>query len=180
MHRVPSLKGNQRVSPELMTYEERFLMMPSTDTIERPQEALRVARRYLRRERLVNALVVTLVVSLFLGTYVIMSLIPAVVVGAVLIVVARAPILQSTGTVQLRTDDGPETVLDALTGPTPPVLALQWESLTKSPERMVCQYTRPRICSDCALSNRLSTLRRQLPHTGSTKSKSNIFDSLFF
>jgi hypothetical protein len=27
--------------------------------------------------------------------------------------------------VQLRTDDGPETVLDALTGPTPPVLALQ-------------------------------------------------------
>uniref|UniRef100_UPI00240536E0 hypothetical protein n=1 Tax=Haloarcula laminariae TaxID=2961577 RepID=UPI00240536E0 len=41
-------------------------------------------------------------------------------------VVARAPILQSTGTVQLRTDDDPETVLDALTGPTPPVLALQW------------------------------------------------------
>jgi hypothetical protein len=109
-----------------MTYEERFSMMPSTDTIERPQEALRVARRYLRRERLVNALVVTLVVSLFLGTYVMTSLVPAVVVGAVLIVVARAPILQSTGTVQLRTDDGPETVLDSLTGPTPPVLALQW------------------------------------------------------
>ena len=100
--------------------------MPSTDTIERPQEALSVAKRYLRRERLVSALVVTLVVSLFLGTYVITSLFPAVIVAAVLVIIARAPILQSTGTVQLRTDDGPETVLDALTGPTPPVLALQW------------------------------------------------------
>ncbi|MDS0261089.1 hypothetical protein NDI56_16950 [Haloarcula sp. S1CR25-12] len=100
--------------------------MPSNDTIERPQEALRVARRYLRRERLVSALIVTLVVSLFLGTYVTTSLLPAVVVAAVLVVIARAPILQSTGTVQLRTDDDPETVLDALTGPTPPVLALQW------------------------------------------------------
>jgi len=109
-----------------MTYEERFLMMPSTDTIERPREALRVAKRYLRRERLVSALVVTLVVSLFFGVYVTTSLFPAVGVAAVLVVVARAPILQSTGTVQLRTDDDPETVLDALTGPIPPVLALQW------------------------------------------------------
>jgi len=100
--------------------------MPSTDTIERPQEALSVAKRYLRRERLVSALVVTLVVSLFLGTYVTTSLFPAVIVAAVLVVVARAPILRSTGTVQLRTDDGPVAVLDALTGPTPPVLALQW------------------------------------------------------
>jgi len=70
--------------------------------------------------------VVTLVVSLFLGTYVTTSLFPAVVVAVVLVVIARAPILQSTGTVELRTDDGPETVLDAFTGPTPPVLALQW------------------------------------------------------
>ena len=109
-----------------MTYEERFSTMPSTDTSGRPREALSVAKRYLRRERLVSALVVTLVVSLFLGTYVTTSLFPAVIVAAVLVVVARAPILQSTGTVQLRTDDDLETVLDALTGPTPPVLALQW------------------------------------------------------
>jgi len=94
--------------------------MPSPDTIERPREALRVARRHLRRERFLSALVVTLVVSLFLGTYVTTSLFPAVVVAA------RAPILRSTGTVQLRTDDDSETVLDALTGPTPPVLAVQW------------------------------------------------------
>jgi len=100
--------------------------MPSNETIERPQEALSVARRYLRRERLVSACVVTLVVSLFLWTYVTTALLPAAVVAAVLVVIARAPILQSTGTVQLRTDDDPETVLDALTGPTPPVLALQW------------------------------------------------------
>ena len=109
-----------------MTYEELFSTKPSTDTIERPREALSVAKRYLRRERLVSALVVTIVVSLFLGTYVTTSLFPAVMVAAVLVVVARAPILQSMGTAQLRTDDDPETVLDALTGPTPPVLALQW------------------------------------------------------
>lgn len=100
--------------------------MPSTERIERPQEALRVAKRYLRRERFVNALVVTLVVSLFLGAYVTTSLLPAVVVAAVLLVAARAPILRSEGTVQLRTDDDRETVLDTFTGPTPPVLALQW------------------------------------------------------
>jgi hypothetical protein len=100
--------------------------MPSTETIERPQAALTVARRYLRRERLVSGLTVTLVASLFLGTYVTTSLFPAVVVAAVLVVIARAPILQSTGTVRLRTDDDPETVLDAFTGPKPPVLALQW------------------------------------------------------
>lgn len=125
-HSVTGLENIQRVSPELMTHEERFSTMPSNDTIERPGAALRVAKRYLRRERLVSALVVTLVVSLFLGTYVTTSLFPAVIVAAVLVVVARAPVLQSTGTVQLRTDDDPESVLDALTGPIPPILALLW------------------------------------------------------
>ncbi len=101
-------------------------LMPSTETVERPQDALGVAKRYLRRERLVSGLVVILVVSLFLQAYVVTSLGPAFIVAVVLLVVARAPILQSTGTVRLRTDDDIETVLDALTGPTPPVLALQW------------------------------------------------------
>src|SRR6056297_1857767 len=99
--------------------------MPS-NSIERPDAALRVAKRYLRRERLLSGLVVVVVVSLFLLTYVTTSLLPAVVVAAVLVTIARAPILQSKGTVRLRTDTKRETVTDAFTGPTPPVLGLQW------------------------------------------------------
>lgn len=100
--------------------------MPSTNDIKRPQEALTVAKRYLRRERPLNAFVVVLLVSLFLGTYLATSLLPAVVVAAILIIIARAPMLQSSGTVRLQTDDDPEAVVDAFTGPTPPVLAFQW------------------------------------------------------
>ncbi|ELZ85507.1 hypothetical protein C453_06818 [Haloferax elongans ATCC BAA-1513] len=101
--------------------------MPSTNDIERPQEALAVAQRYYRRERLLSFLVVSLVTSLFLGSYLLTSLLPAVVVvAALLVVVARAPILQSYGTVRLRTDDAPEAVVNEFASPTPPMLALQW------------------------------------------------------
>ncbi|MFC6974494.1 hypothetical protein ACFQL1_07105 [Halomicroarcula sp. GCM10025709] len=99
--------------------------MPST-TIEQPEDALRVAKRYLRRERLLFGLVIVIVVSLSLLTYVTTSLLPAVVVAAVLVVIARAPILQSKGTVRLQTDTELEAVVNAFSGPTPPVLALQW------------------------------------------------------
>ena len=99
--------------------------MPS-NSIERPQDGLRVATRYLRRERLLSGLVVTFLVSLFVLTYVVTSLLPAVVVGAVLVAIARAPILQSTGTVRLRTETDVEAVVASFTGPTPPVLGLQW------------------------------------------------------
>ena len=99
--------------------------MPS-NTIERPEDALRVAKRYFRRERLLSGLVIVVVVSLFLLTYVTTSLLPAILVAAVLVVIARAPILQSKGTVRLQTDTELEAVVDAFTGPTPPVLGLQW------------------------------------------------------
>jgi hypothetical protein len=99
--------------------------MPST-TIERPEDGFRVAKQYLRRERLLSGLVVVVVVSLFLLTYVTTSLLPAILVAAVLVVIARAPILQSKGTVRLQTDTESEAVVGAFTGPTPPVLALQW------------------------------------------------------
>ena len=99
--------------------------MPST-TIERPEDGLRVAKQYLRRERLLSGLVIVVVVSLFLLTYVTTSLLPAILVAAVLVVIARAPILQSKGTVRLQTNTELEAVVDAFTGPTPPVLGLQW------------------------------------------------------
>ncbi|WP_254840094.1 hypothetical protein [Natronomonas marina] len=69
--------------------------MPSARTVDRPEEALAVAKRYLRRERPLSALVVVLATVVFLGTFVATSLVPAVVVGTLLIVVARVPIIES-------------------------------------------------------------------------------------
>ena len=66
--------------------------MPSTNDTERPQEALNVAKQYLRRERPLSALVVALAVSVFSGTYLATSLLPAVFVAGILLVAARAPV----------------------------------------------------------------------------------------
>jgi len=85
-----------------------------------------VVQQYLRRERPLNALVVVFLVLIFLGAYSLTSLLPAVLVGGTLLVGMRLPILQSNGTFQLRTKEGVDTVIDEFTGPTPPVLALQW------------------------------------------------------
>jgi hypothetical protein len=100
--------------------------MPSTRTVDRPREARAAAKRYLRRERPLSALIVVLAVAGFLGTFVATSLAPAVVVGGLLIIVARAPIIESRGTVRLRTDEDAESVAESFTGPTPPILVFQW------------------------------------------------------
>lgn len=100
--------------------------MPSTKDVDRPRAAVDVARSYLRRERPLSALVVLIAVALFLGAYVATSLLPAIAVAVVLVVAARAPLLGSSGTVRLRTDETPDAVVEAFLGPTPPVLGLQW------------------------------------------------------
>ncbi|WP_338742266.1 hypothetical protein [Haloplanus salilacus] len=100
--------------------------MPSTKTVDRPQEAVTVAKRYLRRERPLSASVAVLVVAVFLGTFVATSLVPAAVVGALLVVLVRAPIIKPRGTVRLRTDDDTDSVVESFTGVTPPVLVFQW------------------------------------------------------
>ncbi|WP_313690603.1 hypothetical protein [Halobellus marinus] len=80
--------------------------MPSTRTVDRPREARAAAQRYLRRERPLSALIVVLAVAGFLGTFIATSLAPAVVVGGLLIIVARAPIIESRGTVRLQNRRG--------------------------------------------------------------------------
>ena len=100
--------------------------MPSTRTGKRPQRALTVTKRYLRRERLLSALVVVIVVIVFVSTFVATSLVPAVVVGALLTVAMRVPIFKPNGTVRLRTSKDPDSVIESFTGPTPPVLVFQW------------------------------------------------------
>jgi len=100
--------------------------MSSTNSLQRPQEAVVVATRYLRRERPLSWLLAIFVALLYLATYSMTSLLPAIGVAALLVILARAPILQSHGSVRLQTDDDSETVVDAFSGPTPPVLAFQW------------------------------------------------------
>jgi hypothetical protein len=100
-------------------------MSSPTDT-DRPAEAVTVAQQYLGRERPLSALLVVVVVSLFTGTYVRTSLLPAVLVGVVLLVALRAPVLRPHGSVRLRSDNSPQAVQSVFEGPTPPVLALQW------------------------------------------------------
>lgn len=99
--------------------------MPSTDS-ERSQKAVDVAQQYLRRERPLNALVVVLAWLVFVGTYFVTALGPAVLVAAILIIGVRFPIFRSIGTFRLRTSTDLDTVIDEFSGPLPPVLALQW------------------------------------------------------
>lgn len=99
--------------------------MPSTDS-ERSQKAVDVAQQYLRRERPLNAFVVVLAVSVFLGTYLVTALGPAVLVAAILIIGVRFPIFQSNGMFRLRTSNDLDTVIDEFSGSVPPVLGLQW------------------------------------------------------
>lgn len=99
--------------------------MPSTDS-ERSQKAIDVAQQYLRRERPLNVLVVVLAWLVFVGTYLVTALGPAVLVAAILTIGVRFPIFQSNGTFRLRTSDELDTVVDEFSGPLPPVLAVQW------------------------------------------------------
>lgn len=92
----------------------------------RVEKATTVTDQYLGRERLINTTVAIVAVAVFLGTYLTLSLLPAVVVGAVLVAVLRAPILRSRGVVRLRTDAEPTAVVDAFAGATPPPLVFQW------------------------------------------------------
>lgn len=100
--------------------------MPSGQNVDRPEAAVAVAEQYLGRERPLSALVVVLVVSVFLGTFLATSLLPAIIIGVASLILARAPIIQSCGTVHLRTDHSIDSILKSFTGPTPPVLVFQW------------------------------------------------------
>jgi hypothetical protein len=100
--------------------------MPSTDDLGRPRDARAVAERYRRYERPLSALVAAAVMIAFLATFLATSPVAAVAVAAVLLVVVRAPLFETRGTVRLETDASPGAVVDAFTSPTPPVLAFQW------------------------------------------------------
>ena len=100
--------------------------MPSTRSVGRPEEARAVANRYLRLERPLSEFPVVFVLAAFLGTYITLSLLPAVAVGTVSGLIVRVPLIQPRGVVHLTTINDAEAVVESFVGPTPPVLAFQW------------------------------------------------------
>ncbi|GAA0716372.1 hypothetical protein J2744_000797 [Halorubrum trapanicum] len=85
-----------------------------------------VASRYRRAERLVSWTLALLVTGAFLAAVAALSFWPGVAVGVVLLVALRLPVSRRCGSVRLRTDATPETVVREFASPTPPVLAFQW------------------------------------------------------
>jgi hypothetical protein len=100
--------------------------MPSNETSGQRQELQRLTAHYHRIERIATGSVAIVVSALFLGIYLTSELFPAVAAAAVLIIIVRTPVFRSSGTVRLRTDKPPETVIEQLTGLRPPILAFQW------------------------------------------------------
>lgn len=101
--------------------------MPSTtNPVDRPSEAVDVAQRYQRLERPLSY-VVALLVGLVVGaTFLLFSLLQAVLVGLALGALVRIPVFRTSGTARLITDADPETVRADFAGATPPPLAFQW------------------------------------------------------
>jgi hypothetical protein len=101
-------------------------MMPSTATPKHSRELQALTTRYYRFERTVSYAVAVAVWGVFLGVYLTMNLLTAVVVGAGLILAVRVPVFRSSGTVRLQVDDNPNIVREQFTDICPPILALQW------------------------------------------------------
>jgi hypothetical protein len=100
--------------------------MSSKSDTEIPPEAVAVAKRYVQLERPISALVAGSVVMVFLGSYLLLSLLPAIGVGLCLLVLARGPILRPHGTARLQTEDSIDSVAASFAGSVPPVLGFQW------------------------------------------------------
>lgn len=101
--------------------------MPSTaESVDRPADAVAVAQRYHRLERLSTVGFAAAVVVGVLAAVISLPTLPGLAVAAVAAVLVRFPTLRTSGTARLVTDADPETVIAAFSGPTPPVLALQW------------------------------------------------------
>ena len=100
--------------------------MPDDQHVDPPEAATTVAEQYLRRERPASVLLSVAVAAVFLGTFFVTSLLPAIAVGIGLLALVRAPIIRLQGTVRLRSEESVSAVAAAFSGPTPPVLPFQW------------------------------------------------------
>ena len=97
-----------------------------SERVEVPDDALPVARRYLRIERLLSGGVAVVVGLLGAAAYLALPLLWALAVILGLLALARVPVFRTNGRARLRTGADPASVRDDFTGATPPPLALQW------------------------------------------------------
>jgi hypothetical protein len=100
--------------------------MADTHAIDKSEALHRTVAEYQRRERALSALVAGTVIAVFVGTYIVTALIPAVLVGVALLGVTRAPVLQPQGNTRLETSETVSTVADAFADSKPPILVFQW------------------------------------------------------
>jgi hypothetical protein len=100
--------------------------MPS-NPVDPPSEAVAVAERYRRLERLLSvAFALVVAVGGVAVAFTLLPFLPAVFAALVLAAAVQLPAFGSGGTTRLRTDADPEMVRESFAGPTPPVLAFQW------------------------------------------------------
>ena len=81
---------------------------------------------YHRAERVASWALALLVAGAFLAAVAALSVWPGVAVALLLGIALRVPAFRRSGTVRLRTDAPPETVIEEFASATPPTLALQW------------------------------------------------------
>ena len=118
--------GGFRCIDKLLTGTGNTLTAAPPSMTDGPADAAAVARRYLRAERFATSAVAISVGLLGGAAVVLLPLLWGLVVALALLVLFRAPMFRTEVDARLRTDDAPEAVREALTGPTPPLLALQW------------------------------------------------------
>lgn len=107
------------------------------ENVEIPAAVTDLAGRYRRIERPLSGGLALLVGLLGAGALVVLPLGQAVVVAAVVLVAARAPVVRRTGRLVLATDIPPEAVEVDFRSATPPVLPFQWgvaDSVQRTPD----------------------------------------------
>jgi hypothetical protein len=102
------------------------MVADNDESVEIPAAVADLAARYRRVERPLSGGLALLVGLLGAGALVVLPLGQGVVVAAVVLVAARAPVLRRTGRLVLATDIPPEAVEIDLRSATPPVLPFQW------------------------------------------------------
>lgn len=101
-------------------------MSSTSETTDLPSDAVAVAQRYHRLERLVSGGVALLVAGLVGAALLFLPLLTGMVVTFAVVALLRIPVVRSGGTVRLVADADPAAVEADFESATPPLLAFQW------------------------------------------------------
>jgi hypothetical protein len=95
----------------------------SRTDVRRPVDAIVVADRYRRLERLLSGAVAVFVGVAVAAAVLLLPLLPGLGVAALVVLAVRVPLFTTRGTARLTTDADPDAVRGDFDGPTPPLLA---------------------------------------------------------